>query len=117
MTLHTAVDELISGCPGALGAAIVDPDGIPVVVQPRDASLEDIGAEFATIIREVDEAERELHHGQLQQFVVTADQAVLIVTLMNEGYYLVLQLRRDGLVGKGRFLSRVTGEKLYSEFT
>lgn len=116
MTLHSAIDELINACPGAVGAAIVDPDGIPVVVQPREASLDDVGAEFATIIREVDEAERELQHGKLEQLIVTADRSVLIVTLMNEGYYLVLQLRPGGLVGKGRFLSRVTGEKLYSEF-
>jgi len=116
VSFQDAVAHLVDACPGAVGAAIVDPEGIPVVIEPRDAELEDVGAEFATIVREVEQAERELQHGTLQQFTVYAEDAALVVTLMSGGYYLVLQLEPTGLLGKGRFLSRVVGEQLYSEF-
>ena len=116
MRFDEAVSELCSGCPGALGAAIVDPDGIPVAATPDGGRLEDVGAQFATIIREVQQAERELHHGGLEQLTVYGEGSTLILTLMGGGYFLVLLLGSDGLLGKGRFLSRVTGERLYDEF-
>jgi predicted regulator of Ras-like GTPase activity (Roadblock/LC7/MglB family) len=108
--------ELIERCPGARGAAIVDPDGIPVVVIPDEGALEALGTEFAAIVGGVDRAGREFHHGGLQQLSVYAENAVVILTSLAAGYFLVLVLDREGLGGKARFLSRLAGERLYSEF-
>jgi hypothetical protein len=41
---------------------------------------------------------------------------VIILTTIAAGYFLVLVLARDGLAGKGRFLSRLTRSRLHSEF-
>jgi predicted regulator of Ras-like GTPase activity (Roadblock/LC7/MglB family) len=108
--------QLIDRCPGARGAAIVDPDGIPVVVIPDEGALEALGTEFAAIVGGVDRAGREFHHGGLQQLSVYAENAVVVLTSLAAGYFLVLVLDREGLGGKARFLSRLTGERLYSEF-
>lgn len=116
MSFEEAVSNLLESCPGVRGAAIVDPDGIPVVTNPRDASMEVLGAEFANIVRGVDQAGREFSHGRLQQFSVYAENAVVVLTPMAAGYFLLLVVDRSGLVGKARFLSRLTGERLYSEF-
>ncbi len=116
MNFDDSIHNLIESCPGARGAAIVDPDGIPVVVSPRDGSLETLGAEVATILRDLAEAAREFRHGALQQCSIYAEDAVIILTTITAGYFLVLVLARDGLAGKGRFLSRVTRSRLYSEF-
>ncbi|MFV2072843.1 MAG: roadblock/LC7 domain-containing protein [Thermoanaerobaculales bacterium] len=116
MNFDDSVKGLLERCPGARGAAIVDPDGIPVVVRPREGSLEALGAELATVVRDLSEAAREFHHGDLEQFSVYAEDAIIILTTMAAGYFLVLVLDRDGIAGKGRFLSRLTGARLYSEF-
>lgn len=116
MNFDDSVRELMESCPGATGAAVVDPDGIPVVVNPKGASLEALGAELATVLRELAEAAREFHHGSLEQFSVYAEDAIIILTTVAAGYFLVLVLDRDGLAGKGRFLSRLMGARLYSEF-
>ena len=116
MNFEDAMQSLIDRCPGARGAAIIDPDGIPVVVMPDDSSLEALGAELATIVGGVDRAGREFHHGGLRQLSVQAEKAVVILTSLAAGYFLVLVLNRDGIPGKGRFLSRLTGERLHSEF-
>ena len=116
MTFEESMTELLESCPGARGAAIVDPDGIPVVVSPEDGSLEVLGAEFATILHDLAEAARELQHGQLEQCSVFAEDAVIILTTIAAGYFLVLVVSRDGLVGKGRYLSRLARVRLYSEF-
>ena len=116
MSFEESMNELLENCPGARGAAIVDPDGIPVVVSPDDGSLEVLGAELATILQDLAEAARELQHGQLEQCSVFAEDAVIVLTTITAGYFLVLVVARDGLAGKGRFLSRVVRARLYSEF-
>ena len=116
MSFEESMKELLESCPGARGAAIVDPDGIPVVVSPEDGSLEVLGAELATILNDLAEAARELQHGQLEQCSVFAENAIVILTTIAAGYFLVLVVSRDGLAGKGRFLSRLARARLYSEF-
>jgi len=116
VSFEESMRELLESCPGARGAAIVAPDGIPVVVSPEDGSLEVLGAELATILHDLAEAARELQHGQLEQCSVFAEDAVIILTTIAAGYFLVLVVSRDGLVGKGRFLSRLARARLHSEF-
>ncbi len=116
MSFDDAVRELIERCPGASGAAIVDPDGIPVTVIPSGAGIDALGAEMATIVRGVDEAGREFNHGPLEQFSVFTAESVVILTIMASGYFLLLIMNRGGIVGKGRYLSRLIRERLYSEF-
>jgi predicted regulator of Ras-like GTPase activity (Roadblock/LC7/MglB family) len=111
-----ALENLLARVPGARGAAIVDPDGIPVVITPDKGTLEALGTEFAAIVGSVETTGREFHHGGLQQLSIYAEHAVVVLTTLAAGYFLVLVLNRDGLAGKGRFLSRLTGERLYSEF-
>ena len=116
MNFDDSIQQLLESCPGARGAAIVDPDGIPVVVSTRESSLEILGAELATILRDLAEAAREFQHGKLEQFAVFAEDAVIILTTIAAGYFLVLVLGRDGLTGKARFMSRLAQNRLYSEF-
>jgi len=106
----------MEACPGARGAGLVDPDGIPLVLSPRDMSLEALGAEFASILRDVIEAGRELQHGDLRQVSVETENAHVVITATGGGYFLLLVLGHDSLVGKGKFLSRLAAERLYSEF-
>ena len=110
------MENLLARVPGARGAAIVDPDGIPVVVTPDEGTLEALGTEFAGIVGGVERTGREFHHGGLQQLSIYTEHAVVVLTALAAGYFLVLVLNRDGPAGKGRFLSRLTGERLYSEF-
>ena len=116
MSFEESMRELLESCPGARGAAIVDPDGIPVVASPEDGWMETLGAELAAILRDLAEAARELQHGQLEQCSVFAEEAVIILTTITAGYFLVLVINRDGLAGKGRFLSRLARARLYAEF-
>jgi len=110
------VNELLDRCPGAGGAAVFDPDGIPVVTTPRGGNLEGLSAEFASIVKSLEQAGREFQHGQLQQLSVFADNTVVILTSIAAGYFLMLIMDRHGLVGKARLLSRLTSERLYTEF-
>ncbi|MCD4750300.1 MAG: roadblock/LC7 domain-containing protein [Thermoanaerobaculales bacterium] len=116
MNFDDSVRDLLECCPGATVAAIVDPDGIPVVVYPFTPELETLGAELAAMIGEINAAGRELDHGAMRQFSVTTEKAQIVLTTMSGGYFLVLLLDCDAVTGKACFQSRLTGERLYSEF-
>ena len=116
MNFDDVVTELLDRCPGAGGAAVFDPDGIPVVAVPRDGNLEGLSAEFASIVKTLEHAGREFQHGHLQQLSVFAEKTVVILTSIAAGYFLMLIVDRHGLVGKARLLSRLTSERLYTEF-
>ena len=116
MNFDEVVIELLDRCPGAGGVAVFDPDGIPVVTAPKGGNLEGLSAEFASIVKSLEQAGREFQHGQLQQLSVFADNTVVILTSIAAGYFLMLLMDRHGLVGKGRLLSRLTSERLYTEF-
>lgn len=116
MNFNQAIRELIERCPGCRAAAIVDPDGIPVVVEPDSIEVETLGAELAALIKEIDQAGRELEHGSVLQFTVAAENAKIVLTTMAAGYFLVIVLEPDGVAGRAQFLSRLTGERLHAEF-
>ena len=116
MNFDEVVTDLLNRCPGAGGVAVFDSDGIPVVTAPRDGNLEGLSAEFASIVKRLEQAGREFEHGQLQQLSVFAENTVVILTSIAAGYFLMLVLDRHGLVGKARLLSRLTSERLYTEF-
>lgn len=117
MSFQTVVTTLLESCSGARGAAVIDPDGIPVVTVPHDATLEVLGAEYARVLRDVDEAGREFRHGTLEQFSIYSETTIVILTVITAGYFLVVVLDRDAVVGKARLLSRLTRERLFPEFT
>lgn len=116
MNFEAEISRLVERCPGARGAAIMDPDGIPVVTIPESSALEALGTELATVVAGVERTGREFDHGSLEQLSVWAEDAVVLLTSLAAGYFLVLVLDRTALVGKGRLLSRVAGARLYSEF-
>jgi len=116
VSFESFIEGLLDACPGAQGAAIVDADGIPVIAKPTGIELEVLGAEFAAILRDVGQGGSDLKHGHLQQVSVCAQDAVVILTTIVAGYFLVLLLGPEAQVGRGRFYSRVAGVRLLSEF-
>lgn len=116
MNFDRAIRDLIDRCPGCRAAAIVDPDGIPVAVEPDSIEVETLGAELASLIKDIDIAGRELDHGSVRQFTVAAQNAKIVLTTISAGYFLVIVLEPAGVTGQAQFLSRLTGERLHSEF-
>lgn len=116
MSFDAELSGLMRRCPGTRGALIVDPDGIPVAMQPRDATLEAMGAEFASVLKGIHEAGREFQHGGLVQFTIYAEAGTVVLSTLAAGYFLMLVQEREGLAGKARFLSRLAALRLHSEF-
>jgi len=107
--------KLLENCPDAEGAALMDPDGIPVLVEPRSYDVEVLGAEMASMVQEMAAASRELQHGSLKQLEVATEKQKLLLTTIVEGYFLLLFMEAQAVAGRAKFYSRVAREALYSE--
>ena len=90
---------------GVRALALVDRDGISVesVSSDPDLDLELLAAELVTQARAMSDHNRELDIGDVQQFSITTDRAVLMMSTIEGGYFLLLVLEPDGNYGRARF--------------
>lgn len=112
-----AIIERTDGCTGAL---IMGTDGIAVekVLTPegRDANLDVAAAEFTSLVRNAQRAGVETGIGNLRELVVSCEEAVIVMRLVSREYFIVLALKPDGNLGRGRFELRKAELELAREF-
>jgi len=116
MTFDEVLKGVLDACPGARAGAIVDRDGIPLVVEPDRPELEALCAEMAGLIRDLSQAGRELDHGTLKQLSTVNENAQIVLTTMAAGYFLVVEMEPGAVAGRARLAGRLAGERLFSEF-
>ena len=108
----------LRACPGVLMTSIADKDGISVQSWGGTRhELEEIIAEYSNFLREVATANRELHLGDVEQVVVTAQQRLIIATAITKDYFLLTVVDRTGNTGKARFSSRDGAYRLRDDFS
>ncbi len=111
---------IIQRTEGATGAIIIGTDGIAVekVLRPegRDANLDIAAAEFTSLVRNAQRTGNDTGLGGLRELIVTFDDATFIMRLFNREYFIVLALRLDGNLGRGRFELRKAELELAREF-
>jgi predicted regulator of Ras-like GTPase activity (Roadblock/LC7/MglB family) len=90
---------------GVRALALVDHDGISVesVSSDPDLDLELLAAELVTQARAMNDHNRELQIGEVQQFSITTERAILLMSAVEGGYFLLLVLEPGGNYGRARF--------------
>lgn len=114
MSFASLLREIVEGCGGGIGAALMSTDGIPieeVVVSqaPEGPLTEDIGTagvEFGRILDEIRKASDSLAGGAVKETVVLLSRFTLVFRPVDEDVFLVLVLAPDGNLGKARYLIR-----------
>ena len=118
MSFSEILREAVEKVDGAVAAMILGSDGIPVeeYAVEKLLSLEDLGAEASTMIRDINSAARDLGLGAAREFSIISDKCGIILRQINAAYYLALVIRPDGNYGKGRFVLKTTVPKIEGEF-
>ena len=114
MSFISILQEIVNGCGGGLGAALMGSDGIPIeevaVSRAPDGPLtEDIaiaGVEFGRILEEIRKASDSLSGGAVHETVVLLSRFTLVFRPVDDDVFLVLVLAPDGNLGKARYLIR-----------
>lgn len=114
MSFETILQEIVEGCGGGIGAALMGSDGIPIaeyaVARGADSAMsEDIGVagvEFGRILEETGKAADALGGGSVVENVVVLAKFSLIFRSVDAETFLVVAVEPDGNLGKARYLMR-----------
>jgi predicted regulator of Ras-like GTPase activity (Roadblock/LC7/MglB family) len=115
MSFENIIREILHGCGGGLGIALMGSDGIPIVQltaelegapNPLGDDIGTAGVEFARILSEIQKAADTLNAGSMLETVINLTRFQLLFRSVNDDVILVLALSHDGNPGKARYLIR-----------
>ncbi len=113
MSFGAILQSIVDHCGGGIGAALMAQDGVPIeevmAKQAHDLPFDEVGAvgvEFVRILDEIRKAGAALDGGLLSEAVVALEKYVLIFCVVDRETFLVVILRKDGNLGKARYLIR-----------
>jgi predicted regulator of Ras-like GTPase activity (Roadblock/LC7/MglB family) len=114
------LEAIIERTEGSIGALIMGTDGIAVekVLLPegRDANLDVAAADFTSLVRNAQRTGGDTGLGDLRELVVNLGGVQIIMRLLSREYFIVLALKADGNLGRGRFELRKAELELSREF-
>lgn len=118
MNFSEILRDAVEKVDGAVSAMILGSDGIPVeeYAVEKILSLEELGAEASTMIRDISSAATDLGLGTAREFSIISDKCGIILRQINPAYYLALVIKPEGNYGKGRFVLKTTVPKIEDEF-
>jgi predicted regulator of Ras-like GTPase activity (Roadblock/LC7/MglB family) len=123
MSFESILRGIVDRCSGALGAALMGTDGIPIEQVssgslPSGALAEDLGnagVEFGRILDDVRKASDALSGGALRETIVILARFQLVFRALDSDTLLVVVLAPDGNLGKARYLIRSSLDALMRE--
>jgi predicted regulator of Ras-like GTPase activity (Roadblock/LC7/MglB family) len=110
--------EIVEKAGGGLGAVIMGYDGIAIdeyISDQRICDVQLLAVEYATLLKEVNRTVSLLKTGELEEMTIATASANVIVRTINDEFFLLLVIEKDGNYGKGRFLLRKTAPLLRDE--
>jgi len=118
MSFRESLEGICSRVEGALGAVVVAEDGIIV---ERHAVNETLDLELACVeiagaAREVKKATESVEAGELEELLVANERWLTLLRRAGPGYWLLLLMTPEGLLGRGRYELRRAAHELAAEF-
>ena len=114
------LQAIIERTDGSIGAFIMGTDGIAVekvlTDDAREANLDVAAAEFTSLVRNAQRTGGDTGLGPLRELVVGLESATVLIRLFSRDYFVVLAMKPDGNIGRGRFELRKAELQLAKEF-
>lgn len=116
----TALENILERTEGSLGALIMGTDGIAVekviTDEGDELNLDVAAAEFTSLLRNAHRTGSNINLGSVNEFVISYRAVQVVIRSLSDEYFLVLALRPDGNLGRGRFEARKAELDLAHEF-
>jgi predicted regulator of Ras-like GTPase activity (Roadblock/LC7/MglB family) len=114
MSFKALLREIVEGCGGGIGAALMGNDGIPIeqvtashaVASPLAEDIATAGTEFGRILEEIRKASDAVAGGAVVETMIQLSRVMLIFRTVDEETFLLVALATDGNLGKARYLIR-----------
>ncbi len=115
-----ALTEIVERTEGATGALIMGMDGIAVerffLPEGSEANMDVAAAEVTSLVRSALRAGGNTGLGPLQEMFVSFEHVRILARMFSPEYFVVLTLKADSNLGRGRFELRKAELKLAREF-
>ena len=104
MDFKSILNEIISNVDGAIGAGLVGTDGIVIdqVSLKGGFDISDVGAEYATIIKNAKKASENFGLGKTGEILIATEKATMIMMTVGNDYFVAIALDLEGNLGRGR---------------
>ena len=114
MSFSALLRQIVDGCSGGIGAALMGNDGIPIEQvsaqkagrTPFAEDLSTVGTEFSRILQEIRKASDAISGGSVLETTVLLSEVTLVFRAIDDETFLAVALRPDGNLGKARYLIR-----------
>lgn len=114
MSFAAMLREIVEGCGGGIGAALMGNDGIPIeqvtasqaTASPLAEDIATAGTEFGRILDEIRKASDAVAGGAVVETTILLSRVTLVFRTVDEETFLVVALAADGNLGKARYLIR-----------
>jgi predicted regulator of Ras-like GTPase activity (Roadblock/LC7/MglB family) len=115
-----ALVRIVEQTEGATGALIMGMDGIAVerhfLPEGSEANMDVAAAEITSLVRAALRAGNHTGLGQLQEMFVNFEHVRILARMFSPEYFVVLTVRPEGNLGRGRFELRKAELQLAREF-
>ena len=117
MSFQNILQPLIKEVDGAIGIIFVDADGEAIDHYSRipEHDMKLLGAYKSIIIKNIQETSNRLELGSIREIVIFLDEAVLILSPVSEGYFLLLFMQPQSNLGKGIIRLKETIKRVREE--
>lgn len=118
MSFRETLRDIVENVNGGVGAVIMGYDGIAIEEYIKTDSQFDVqllAVEYATLLKEIKRTVEVLKAGDMEEIGITTGLSNAVVRVINDDFFLVLALERDGNYGKGRYLLKRAAPTLREE--
>lgn len=120
MSLREALSGIVQSVDGALAAVIMAYDGIPideVAVEQSEFDMQLLSVEYATVLKEIKRAIDVIKLGSLEEVSISTSRTCVVVRVINDELFSALIMKRDGNIGKGRYLLKLKSYDMLRELS
>jgi predicted regulator of Ras-like GTPase activity (Roadblock/LC7/MglB family) len=120
MSLRDSLNTIVQSVDGALSAIIMAYDGIPideVTVEQSELDIQLLSVEYTTVLKEIRRAVDVIKMGDLEEVSISTTRTCVVVRVLNDDLFAVLIMRRDGNIGKGRYLLKLKSFEILRELS
>ena len=120
MPLRDLLNTIVQSVDGALTAIIMAYDGIPideVTVEQSEFDMQLLSVEYATVLKEIKRAVDVIKMGDLEEVSISTTRTCVVVKILNDDLFAALIMKRDGNVGKGRYMLKLKSFEMLRELS
>ncbi len=120
MSLRDSLDTIVQKVDGSLAAVIMAYDGIPideVIIEQTEFDMHLLTVEYATVLKEIKRAVDVIKMGDLEEVTISTTRTCVVVRVLNEDLFAAIIMKRDGNIGKGRYMLKLKSYEVLQELS